>query len=721
VGDPALQGEPNINARKSEAICLACHARITGSGEKWHVKSSLREWNRKLEEYLRGEITLEQLRQAPARPRILVKVKIRGDSLHFEPATSMDDEKLWRALEKLRQMWGDPDIPTEELWKYHMGTAGQLSIWIWGFDKFYKLFNPRQLLTLVKLTKLIREAGKRIEEEKLREGWDREKAFKYAEAITTYLAIALVRYAEHTSLATPWTSSTGFGSPLALKPANAMTFRGIAMVWNWCETVPFIDFAGSYIRGLNTNIDGLSYLVSAVFSSPSKVRVLLDDATVLGKLDEEKFDLIVTDPPYRDDVAYAELSDFYYVWLKRALSDISELGGLLFRQPRFISEAFFSGGAEIEVQWKHFADKEVSEAMGRSKFFGSGIGSTEYFKKLLSKAFSSMYRLLKDDGLLISYYSHTSPEAWEALLDAGWMNGRMRITATHALATESVQRVTARGKVGLDISIVAVWRKGVSGQSLAGEVYSDALMKCTDYASTLLKRGLEDVDLFVSVLGCVLSIFTKYDKIIGVKTTRELVENYVYPATGEAIARALGSKELAVKLSSTSLFYLLSKVLIGRRPRQLRRVLDRSTATILAISARLENKSLEDLGLVEREGEKLCLLEPSWNREDLVNSVRSVLEGKGINLTNPTVKTPIDLLHMLEYYAVTLPRSEFNKKAEDFRARYPALYTEALSIVRVLGEVLPPTDPESELVKRIINSLTPTQTGLDRWVSGGEY
>jgi len=62
---------------------------------------------------------------------------------------------------------------------------------LWGFDKWYKLFNPRQLLTLVKLVKLIREAGKQIEQEKIREGLSKEKAFKYAEAITTYLAIAL--------------------------------------------------------------------------------------------------------------------------------------------------------------------------------------------------------------------------------------------------------------------------------------------------------------------------------------------------------------------------------------------------------------------------------------------------------------------------------------------------------------------------------------------------
>jgi len=713
--------QPNIEARRETAICLFCNNPIRKGQQEWYVKEALRDWNSKLEQYFTGQIDKNTLiNTAKARPRILTKIRIRDRDLEFMPVTDQDQDKLWRALEKLRSMWGDPDIPTELFAPYQMGTAGAFRITLWGFDKFYKLFNPRQLLTLVKLVKLIRETGKKVEEEKLREGWDREKAHKYAEAVSTYLAIALIRYGTHTSYVSPVRADTIMGAI----SAGALTFRGVAMVWNWCEVAHIANITGSFVRNIKSVINGLSYLVSAVSGSSSRVKVLLDDATVLSRVGDERFDLIVTDPPYRDDVPYSELSDFYYVWLKRALSDVADIGGILVRIPRFLSEAFFENGSEIEIQWKVFAPREVSEAEGRSRYFGSvggrEVGSFNYFKDLLARSFKLMASLLPDGGALVTYYAHTSPDAWEALLDAGWMSSKMRITATHALATESVQRVTARGKAGLDISIIAVWRKGVSGQSLAGEVYSDALMKCSDYVKVLLKRGFRGVDLFVGALGCVLSIFTKYEKIIGVKTTRELVENYIYPATGEAIARALGSKELPVKLSSISLFYLLSKVLIDRRPRQLRRVLDRSTATILAISARLESRSLEDLGLVERDGEKFYLLEPSWDRRDLVNSIKNVLEKKRINLVNPMIKTPIDLLHVLEYYATTLSKSDFNKKAEDFRARYPAFYTEALGVAQVLKEVLPPEDPEKELVERVINLLKPTQIGLGKWGGGGE-
>jgi putative DNA methylase len=462
----------------------------------------------------------------------------------------------------------------------------------------------------------------------------------------------------------------------------------------------------------------LSYLVSAVSGSSSRVRVLLDDATKLNSLGNEKFDIIVTDPPYRGDVPYAELSDFYYVWLKRALSDVIDVGGLLVKQPRFVPEAFFSNGAEIEAQWKYFADKEVSEDEGRSRFFGEGVGSLEHFKQLLVKSFRTMVNLLEDKGVLTTYYAHTSPDAWEALLDAGWRGAGLRITAAHAVVTESKHRVTARGKAGLDVSIVAVWRKGSSGQVLAGEAYSKALEECTSHASNLLKKGFDGVNLFVSVLGCVLSVFTGYERVIGARTTKELVEKYVYPATAEAIARAIGGAELALKLSSTSLFYLLGKVLTARRPRQVRRTLDRSTMTILSIGTRNEVVELKRLGLVEQERDKFRLLEPAWGQRDLARAVRSVLEKRNVNPRSPVARTPIDVLHLLEYYSVTLPRDEFMRKAEELRARYPALYEEAVNIARLLARTLPSNDPERELARRVVNALAPSRTGLDRFLGG---
>jgi len=111
-----------------------------------------------------------------------------------------------------------------------------------GACKFYKLFNPRQLLTLVKLVKLIRQAGKQIEEEKQKEGLTREDAYKYAEAVTTYLAITLCKYADYSSLVAGWNQSLIMG--------HSLSMRGLAMMWNWVDLSPFARLTGSWLQHL---------------------------------------------------------------------------------------------------------------------------------------------------------------------------------------------------------------------------------------------------------------------------------------------------------------------------------------------------------------------------------------------------------------------------------------------------------------------------------------
>jgi putative DNA methylase len=705
---------PNIDARRETATCLLCNNTIKNIGEskEWYVKEAIKEYNNNLERYLRGEITLENLLESRSKPKILVRVKVINGKLEFEPATSEDNGKLWKALGKLRQIWGDPDIPIELFAPYQMGTAGAFRITIWGFNKFYKLFNPRQLLALIKLVKLIRETSKQIEQEKVKEGLSKEEAFKYAEAVTTYLAIALVNHVRHNCLTTSIEPTQKF-------IAHALAFRGIAMTWNWVEEVPIADVLGSFTRSLNSISKGLSYLVSAISNSPNKI--LLDDATNLNKLAGEKFDLIITDPPYRDDVPYAELSDLYYVWLKRALSDIKEVFGVLKLSPRFHAESFFDEfGNEIETQWKAFALREISENQGRIRYSGLKTDALDYFKSLLSESFKIMASRLKDDSLLVTYYAHTSPDAWEALLEAGWLSAKMRITAAHAIATESAESVVARGKVRLDMAIVAVWRKGASGEALLDDVYARAVETCSNGAYDYRKAGFEGVNLFVAVLGKVLSQFTRYERLIGLKTTnkspiKELVENYIYPATAEAIARSYGAA--GAKLSPASMFYLLAKVLVGRRPRQVRRILDRTTAVILSIGTRSDLENLKSQNILLRDGERHILLEPRWGARNSREAIEDALTAKNLNPREPRIATAVDVLHLLEYCAIALPKEEFRRRADEIRGRTPALFDEATALARVLASGLPAEDPERELAKQVMDALGVAAPGtLDLFV-----
>nr|WP_245528885.1 hypothetical protein [Methanotorris formicicus] len=236
----------------------------------------------------------------------MVKVKVEDGDLIFEKASLEDNKKLDIAKEKVKKLieCGDVDVPSENLWNYSASGGGALSIFIWGFNKFYKLFNPRQLLTLIKITKLIREVGKRVEEEKLKEGWNKEKAFKYSEAIATYLSIALLKHLDYNTTVTLWNA----GSWSLCKIAHTLTNRGISMQWNWCEMYPIVNIPLAYPSTLKTTINSLEYLTSALSNKPNNldgylnnsnnktqsIKIIQGDATALNL--NEKFDVIVTDP-----------------------------------------------------------------------------------------------------------------------------------------------------------------------------------------------------------------------------------------------------------------------------------------------------------------------------------------------------------------------------------------------------------------------------------------
>ncbi|MEM4584336.1 MAG: hypothetical protein QW611_05115, partial [Ignisphaera sp.] len=275
--------------------------------------------------------------------------------------------------------------------------------------------------------------------------------------------------------------------------------------------------------------------------------------------------------------------------------------------------------------------------------------------------------------------------------------------------TESAQRVTARGKISLDTSLVVVWRKGVSGEALVDEVYARAVEDCSEFAEKAMRFGRSGVDLFVSVLGCVLSRFTQYRSLVGVGDLRkkglgDLVKSYIYPATAEAIARSLGVKAAEKRLSPYSMFYLLAKVLIERRPRASRRSMDRNTAVIFSIGTRAEISALEALGLIQRDGDRITLLEP-LHTEDPRRAVEATLIDRGLTPSMPSIRSSIDALHILEYLAVSMPKDIFVRHYSELRSRSPQHVEEAIALAKILYSVLPENDSERKAVAALLNSL----------------
>jgi len=688
--------EPNISGRPEKARCLLCGSEITyvdpetgrvidrkRKSAEFYPKLAIRDWNQKLEQYLSGQIDLQTLRNtARARPRLLVKVKVVERDLEFEPAIQEDNEKLWKALEKLRQIWGDPDIPTELIPDYE---RRQLMVCTsTGACKWFKLFNPRQLLTLVRLVKLIREAGKRVEEEKLREGWSKEEAFRYAEAVTTYLAIALARYVTFNSVVAPIRADTIMGAIVA----GSLTFRGIAMVWNYGEIGPFADITGSLVRNIRSVCSGLSYLVSAVSGSPSRVRVLLDDATVLSKLGGEKFDLIVTDPPYRDDVAYSELSDFYYVWLKRALSD----DGLA---PRFYPEAFV-----YNTQWESFAAREVSYNEGRAEFFG--VEAEDHYRRLLRYSFAKMVEHLKNGGIIVTYYTHSSPDAWRDLVDAAKYSNLVP-TVAWLVVTESEERVTARGKTALEASIVIAWRRA-DGKPRGeyDQVFTEAIKAAEDAVKELQSRH-SWTDIFIAAMVRALSTFMSYAKVLryGKELAIEDIVRESYAIATRIISGAtqnIRSPEMLLYLAAKRMFktkkgtYLSSQDLItlsyGLSPEGWRRFVNNTVVKPVSGSSKTK-----DYVLIEPHGTG-------------IEELKRVLDDHGISAVHLSAKgrelTSVDILHLLEYFA-RQGCTAFIPVYRELYARNQQLVREAVEATRViLRQFKYSGDPESELAENVL-------------------
>jgi len=713
--------ESNIEAKREKATCLLCGQPIMQidpeTGKHYtETKNLPREVKNRLKGYVKFALELYNkgmgygtntelppwMNETPARQKLLVKVKVKQGDLEFEPCTEKDQEKLEKAKKEIETMIksNNPDIPSE-----HVAPFGvTIRTIAYGFDKWYKHFNPRQLLMFIKIIHTLRKLADMIFQEQ------RTDLKNYFEAIASCLSISLVKAANYNTIVTRW-------HVVLTMVADTLAERRPGIQWNWCDVNPFANFTGSWTGCLKNMLSGLKYLTKVQPTLNVNSTALIDDACFLNKI-EGTFDLILTDPPYYDDVQYAELSDFYYVWLKRALSGL-EHGRLV---PRFLPEAFFEkvgdGWVEVSTQWEKYAISEVSlnpPRLGASAEYEDGV---RHFQRLLNASFIAMASRLVDDGLLVTYYAHTDPDAWKALLEAGWEAAGLRVVNAFPITTESAQSVVKRGKLSMDTSIVVVWRKGSSGSVDAARLYEECIEAAAERAKELMALGIGGRDLFINVLAAALAKATSYREVIamGKLGTKELVENYVYPAACLGLARAF-SRKAGLKdgiRSPDAMLYLLLKSLGGR-------VVESTDLRIFSIGTSMDAKAaITDLRLLlkpkeageeEEGGAKVAkakayvLAEPSSAER---KAVEELLEKRGVGVLEPKIRCAVDALHVIELFALKHSVSEYTRKIEELKAKHPSLVQEALALAKVLGEVLPEGDAERELCRRVFQTVFKT-------------
>jgi putative DNA methylase len=385
-------------------------------------------------------------------------------------------EEAARALEALRQMSvgalnpvPDEPLPPEGTLGFRVQKYGMLE---WG-----DLFTARQALALSTFVKNVR----RVREGMISAGEDSALAI----AVTTCLALALDRLAEHSTSICRWNSS-------GEKMQASFGRQAVPIVWDFCEAQPFGGSVGDW-----------DALVDCVVSACRAAKSGLIAGTAIQAnasqhpLPDDFANAFVTDPPYYDAVPYADLSDFFYVWLRRTIGDL---------HPALFNHTLTPKSGECVVN-------PVERGDGEDK-------DSEYFERTMMEAMREGRRLTRPDGIGIVVFAHKSTSGWEAqlqaMIDAGW-----RITASWPIDTEMGSRLRAQNSAALASSIHLVCRPrddhhGNVQNSAVGdwrEVLDQLPKRIHEWMPRLAEEGVVGADAVFACLGPALEIFSRYSHV----------------------------------------------------------------------------------------------------------------------------------------------------------------------------------------------------------------
>ncbi len=365
----------------------------------------------------------------------------------------------------------------------------------YGLDEWAKLFTPRQLLALTTFSALLDDVGELVRHDAVLAGLVNDDvplsaggagAQAYADAITTYLAFAIDKATNMWSNLVSWMNDRG-----AFREVFAR--QAIPMVWDFAEANPF--FAGG--GGWHLFVDKIQKAVAALPSQGSG-EVKQRDASALIK--EVGTAAICTDPPYYDNVPYADLSDFFYVWLRRNLSKVwpDETATLL--------------------------TPKNEELVADQRRFGSRRAGVEHFEQGMAKVFAEIANAQHPDVPATLFYAFKQSEdssdgrtstGWETFLQ-GLLDADLVVTATWPVRTESPGRIRATGSNALASSIVLACRprSSAAGLETRGGLVDALRSELPEALRLLQSENVAPVDLAQSAIGPGMRVFSRYAKVV---------------------------------------------------------------------------------------------------------------------------------------------------------------------------------------------------------------
>ncbi len=341
---------------------------------------------------------------------------------------------------------------------------------LYGLTHFRDLFTPRQVATLCAFADGVREAYSDMQIDEMEE--------ERAVAVCAYFGLALGKLADHSSTLCTW--HTRVQTLL-----HTYARQALPMTWDFCEVNPFGRTAGDADTFIHTSADIVARL--AVTGSP--VRTQRTSATQIPA-DDATFDAVITDPPYYDNISYADLSDFFYVWLKRSIGFLfpEHLGGELTPKRR---EA-------IVAPYRHDGDK---------------VAAREFYEHEMAEAFAEAHRVLKPGAPLVCVYAHKTTLGWSSLVEA-LRQARFAITEAWPLDTEMPERSVGQGTSSLASSIFLVARRRDDDKvGEVGKVRGELDRVIEERLDKLTEAGVTGSDLIIATIGAALQPFTRYASV----------------------------------------------------------------------------------------------------------------------------------------------------------------------------------------------------------------
>ncbi len=364
-----------------------------------------------------------------------------------------------------------------------------------GMDHYDDLFTPRQLTALTTFSALVAEAQQKAEADAIAAGMandhlplrsDGQGARAYGEAVGVYLAFVLDRIADRGSSICSWDSSRE-----GLR--NTFGRQAIPMVWDYAEANPFSNSSGCFDNMLE-------WVTKCILEFPAS------QVAEVGQFDAQRDcslrDIMVsTDPPYYDNIGYADLSDFFYVWMRQSLKET---------YPELFSTMLVPKAEElIATPYRH--DGNVEEAK-------------EFFEDGMLFACQQMYLYARENIPVTIYYAYkqsdsdadgTASSGWETMLSAV-VNAGFAITGTWPMRTEMANRSIASGTNALASSIVLVCRKRPEDapQTTRRNLINILRRELRPALKKLQDSNIAPVDLAQSAIGPGMGVFSRFQQVL---------------------------------------------------------------------------------------------------------------------------------------------------------------------------------------------------------------